>query len=319
MDRSDWMTTEETTKYLSIGKSKLYDLAQAGEIPRHKVGKAWKFHRNDLDAWVRASRSIEDFFTTVEYEIDENIELRDPQREGHAATLEHFGSSGEAAIIQLPVGCGKSGLIALVPFGLAHGHVLVISPNITIRDSLYADLNITDRRSCFWRKRSVLSPETMLAGPHVAVLDGKDANIHDCEKSHIVLTNIQQLASSADRWLPNFEDFFFDLILVDEGHHSAAKSWEKVFDRFPNAKVVSLTATPYRADDKEITGKLVYRYSFKRAMVKGYIKRLQAVYVAPSELTFTYEGDTKTHTLDEVLQLKEEEWFSRGVALSPGV
>ena len=316
MDRSDWMTTEETTKYLGIGKSKLYDLAKAGEIPRHKVGKAWKFHRHDLDAWVRASRSIEDFFTTVEYQIEENIELRDPQREAHAATVEHFGSSGDAAILQLPVGCGKSGLIALLPFGLAHGRVLVISPNITIRDSLYADLNISDRRRCFWRKHSVLSPQTMLAGPQVAVLDGKDANIHDCEKSQIVLTNIQQLASSADRWLPNFEDSFFDLILVDEGHHSAANSWEKVFDRFPHAKVVKLTATPFRADDREITGKLVYRYSFKRAMVKGYIKRLQAVYVAPSELTFTYEGDRKTHTLKEVLQLKEEEWFSRGVALS---
>ena len=311
------MTVEQTTGYLGIGKSKLYELAQAGEIPRHKVGKVWKFHRNDLDAWIRASRSIEDFFTTVEYEIDENTELRDPQREAHAATLEHFASSGEPAILQLPVGCGKSGLIALLPFGLAHGRVLVISPNITIRDSLFADLNITDRRNCFWRKRSVLSPETMLAGPHVAVLDGKEANIHDCEKSHIGLTNIQQLASSADRWLPNFEDSFFDLILVDEGHHSAAKSWEKVFDRFSNAKVVNLTATPYRADDKEIAGKLVYRYSFKRAMVKGYIKRLQAVYVAPSELTFTYKGDTKTHTLDEVLQLKEEDWFSRGIALSP--
>ena len=80
---------------------------------------------------------------------------------------------------------------------------------------------------------------------------------------------------------------------------------------------MNLTATPYRADDKEITGKLVYRYAFKRAMMKGYIKQLQAVYVAPSELTFTYAGDTKTHSFDEVLRLKEEEWFSRGVALSP--
>ena len=317
MARSEWMTAEETTSYLGIGKSKLYELAQAGEIPRHKVGKVWKFHRDDLDAWVRASRSIEEFFTTVHFDIEENTELRDPQREAHAATLEHFASSTEAAILQLPVGCGKSGLIALLPFGLAQGRVLVISPNITIRDSLFADLDIANRRTCFWRKRSVLSPETMLVGPHVALLDGKDANIHDCEKSHIVLTNIQQLASSADRWLPNFPDGFFDLILVDEGHHSAAKSWEKVFDRFPDAKVVNLTATPYRADAKEITGKLVYRYSFKRAMVKGYIKRLQAVYVAPSELTFTYEGDTRTHTLTEVLDLKEEEWFSRGVALSP--
>ena len=317
MERSAWMTAEETTQYLGVGKSKLYELAQAGEIPRHKVGKVWKFHRNDLDAWVRASRTIEDFFTTVENAIEENTELRDPQREAHAATLEHFVSSRQAAILQLPVGCGKSGVIALLPLGLAHGRVLVISPNLTIRDSLHANLNITDRRSCFWRKHSVLSPETMLAGPHVAVLSGQDANVHDCEKSHIVLTNIQQLASSADRWLPAFDEDFFDLILVDEGHHSAAKSWKKVFGRFPNAKVVNLTATPYRADDKEITGKLVYRYSFKRAMVKGYIKRLQAVYVAPSELTFTYKGATKTHTLDDVLELKEEEWFSRGVALSP--
>ena len=317
MEGSDWMTAEETAKYLGIGKSRLYELAQAGRIPRHKVGKVWRFHRVDVDAWVRASRSIEEFFATVEYDIDHNTELRDPQREAHAAAIEHFASSREPAILQLPVGCGKSGLIALLPFGLARGRVLVVSPNITIRDSLLADLNIADRRTCFWWKQSVLTRETMLAGPHVAVLDGKDANVHDCEGSHIVLTNIQQLASSADRWLPNFESDFFDLILVDEGHHSAAQSWEKVFDRFPNTKVVNLTATPYRADDREIAGKNVYRYSFKRAMVKGYIKRLQAVYVAPTELTFTYKGDTNTHTLDEVLQLKEEDWFSRGVALSP--
>lgn len=317
MDQSGWMTTDETALYLGIGKSKLYDLAQSGEIPRHKIGKVWKFHRNELDAWVRAGRPIEDFFTTVEYEIDNNIELRDPQREAHAATLGHFASSSDPAILQVPVGCGKSGVIALLPFGLARGRVLVISPNVTIRDSLYDNLNITDRRNCFWRKCSVLSHEAMLGGPYVAVLDSKSANIHDCQTAHVVLTNIQQLASSADRWLPKFDESFFDLILVDEGHHSAAQSWVKVFDRFPKAKVVNLTATPYRADDKEIAGKLVYRYSFKRAMVKGYIKRLQAVYVAPSELTFTYEGDTRTHDLEEVLELKEEDWFSRGIALSP--
>ena len=311
------MTVGEATRYLGIGKSKLYEFAQAGEIPRHKIGKMWRFHRNDLDAWVRAGRTIEDFFTTVAYEIEGNMELRDPQREAHAATLEHFASSSAPAIIQIPVGCGKSGVIALLPFGLARGRVLVISPNTTIRAGLKKDLDIARRQSCFWRKCSVLSPETMLAGPHVAVLDGQDANIHDCRKSHIVLANIQQLASSADRWLPAFDDDFFDLILVDEGHHSAAESWKKVFNRFPGAKIVSLTATPYRADNKEITGKLVYRYSFKRAVIKGYIKRLQAVYVAPSELTFTYKGDTRTHTLDEVLRLKEEDWFSRGVALSP--
>ena len=52
-------------------------------------------------------------------------------------------------------------------------------------------------------------------------------------------------------------------------------------------------------------------------MIKGYIKKLQAIYVAPEELYFTYEGDDYHHTLEEVLQLKEEVWFSRGVAMSP--
>lgn len=163
----------------------------------------------------------------------------------------------------------------------------------------------------------MLSSATMTAGPYVAVLDGRDANVHDCDGSHIVLTNIQQLASSADKWLPLFADNYFDLILVDEGHHNAAPSWKKVFEKFPNAKVVSLTATPFRSDSREIEGELVYRYSFKRAMLKGYIKRLQAIYVAPEEIYFTYAGDSRRHTLDEVLELKEEEWFSRGVALSP--
>lgn len=316
MTETEWMTIEEATRHLGIGKSRLYELAQAGEIPRHKVGKVWKFSRTEVDAWVRASRPLEEFFIAAEYDIDSNDELRDPQREAHAAAVSYFAQSSEPAIIQLPVGCGKSGLIALLPLGIAHGRVLIIAPNITIRDGLFKNLNITDRRNCFWRKHSVLSPETMLVGPHVAVLDGNDANIHDCVKSHLVLANIQQLAHSADRWLPQFGEDFFDLILVDEGHHSAAKSWRKVFDRFPNAKVVNLTATPYRADAKEINGNLIYRYSFKRAMVKGYIKRLQAVYVSPSELTFTYDGSTDAYTLEEVLELKEEDWFSRGVALS---
>jgi superfamily II DNA or RNA helicase len=156
----------------------------------------------------------------------------------------------------------------------------------------------------------------MMAGPFLAILDGKDANIHDCLKSHIVLTNIQQLASSADKWLPLFSEDFFDLILVDEGHHSAAESWKKVFERFPNAKVVNLTATPFRSDQKQIEGKFIYRYSFKRAMIKGYIKKLQVSYVAPDELYFTYKGDSSRHTLQEVMKLKDEDWFSKGVALS---
>ena len=44
------------------------------------------------------------------------------------------------------------------------------------------------------------------------------------------------------------------MIIVDEAHHSAAASWQRVIERFPNAKVMLITATPFRSDRQEIDG-----------------------------------------------------------------
>ena len=212
------------------------------------------------------------------------------------------------------MGCGKTGLIAILPFGIATGRVLVIAPNVTIRTVVARALDIANP-DCFWRKTRVLP--SVAEGPFCAILDGPDANIHDCTESHFVITNIQQLASSADRWLPQFPPGFFDMILVDEGHHNVAESWRKVFERFPDAKVVSLTATPFRSDGQRPTGEIVYRYLFTKAMLQGFIKQIDSISCAPAEIYFTYNGDARRHTLDEVLELREEAWFRRGVALAP--
>jgi DNA repair protein RadD len=89
-----------------------------------------------------------------------------------------------------------------------------------------------------------------------------------------------------------------------------------VFEAFPEAKVVSLTATPFRADGAEVEGDVVYTYWFREAMRRGYIKDIRSENVAPAELYFTYQGESRHHTLDEVLELREEDWFSKGVALA---
>jgi len=280
------------------------------------VGKIWRFSQEEVDVWIRTNKPIKEFFISVDFNIDENLKLRVPQREAYDAVYDYFSSGGDKAIIQLPVGCGKSGLISILPFGISKGRVLVIAPNLTIKDELVKTLDITNKRECFWLKCNILSKDVMITGPYLAILDSMDSNIHDCDQSHFVITNIQQLASSADKWLPQFDDDYFDMILVDEGHHNAAPSWKKVFKKFPNAKVISLTATPFRSDDKLLEGQLIYKYPFKSSMIKGYIKKLQAVYVTPEELYFTYKGEEKHYTLEDVLSLKEEDWFSRGVALA---
>jgi type I site-specific restriction endonuclease len=77
----------------------------------------------------------------------------------------------------------------------------------------------------------VLADADMIAGPYVCTLES--GNVSVCEQSHIILTNIQQLAANAEKWLDHFPMDFFDLIIVDEAHHGAASSWKLVFSKFP--------------------------------------------------------------------------------------
>jgi DNA repair protein RadD len=317
----EFLRIGDAAKYVGVSAQTLRRWDSEGRLSAvRQPGNRYRYYRRaDLEPFRLEYQAAEttdpgQLFQRANADIEANQLLREPQREAHQYVREHFAQNDTPAIVQIPVGCGKTGIMATLPFGVASGQVLVITPNLTIRKGVASALDIASRE-CFWAKTRVL-PD-FADGPYFAVLDSHDANLHDCAESHFVVTNIQQLASSADRWLPQFPPNFFNLILVDEGHHAAAASWQKVFRRFPGAKVVSLTATPFRADEQPLEGDLVYRYPFARAMMNGFIKQIHSRNVAPSELYFTLGGETQRHTLDEVLELREEQWFRRGVALSP--
>ena len=310
-----WIGTDEAAEYLGMSKTKLYEFTREGRIPTKRVGKKWMYDRAELAEWMHAIQRLEDFFQDTPANIEANPKLRDPQRDAYIQAAAYFQRGGKNALIQIPVGCGKSGLAAILPFGIAEGRVLVIAPNLTIKDELNKAFDITNKQKCFWRQRGVLEDRHMMGGPYVCTLDA--GNLSVCEKSHIVVTNIHQFGTNAEKWLTKFPEDFFDLIVVDEAHHGPAASWKRVVERFPNAKVANLTATPFRSDRQKLEGELIFRYPFKSASIKGYVKKLKASYAAPSELTFTMKGEERTCTLEEVLEMKEDEWFSRGVALSP--
>ncbi|MER8700359.1 DEAD/DEAH box helicase family protein [Mesorhizobium sp. M1273] len=322
-DRPDFLSLADAADYVGVSKDTLRRWDAAEKLkPVRRPGSGYRFYRRaDLEPfrleYKRAEQAVSDdehLFQTLTADIEANVLVREPQQGAHKAVRTHFAASNEPVILQIPVGCGKTGVIATLPFGIAQGRALVITPNLTIRKGVAEALDITNPKN-FWRRAAVL--HDFSAGPFRAVLDGVDANLHDCNDSQFVVTNIHQLASSADRWLPQFPPNYFDIIMVDEGHHNVAASWTKVFEKFPNAKVVSLTATPFRGDGTRPLGKVIYRYPYTRAMVKGYIKQIHSRNVAPSELYFTYRDDTRRHTLEEVMTLRENAWFRRGVALAP--
>ena len=257
------------------------------------------------------NKDIGRFFSDTEVSVWQNQSLRIPQIDGYFAIRDHFKSSDDPCYVQLPVGCGKTGLMGMSPFGIAKGRVLIIAPNLTIRDNIRRELNVGDP-NCFYSKRGVFAPKD---GPYVSELK-TGANIHDCDAAHIVVANIHQFSGAQNRWYEALPADYFDMILVDEGHHNVADTWKRLFAFFDKAKVISFTATPMRADGQVVSGTRVYRFGYARSMIMGFISQIDALFVRPEEITFTAEGETKTLGISEIMQMREKDWFSRGVALS---
>ena len=311
-----WLSIEEASKHVGIGKTVLYGLARQGRIPAFRVGKKWTFEKSRLDAWARSKHSPETFLTSLECNIEANARLNEPQRESYLRTNEFFQAGKSRAILQIPPGCGKTGLISILPFGLAKGRVLVVAPNAMAKDRLYEAMDTTNR-SCFWRKTGVLTDAQMASGPVVSTLDG--GNLSGAAQSHIFITDIQQLSTDVEQRMEQLPTTFFDLIVVDEAHRAdASGNWQKVLEKFSTAKRIGLTATPLRSVSSEVDGELAYRYPFRNAALKGYIKRLKASYVAPPTVELGFrDSHGRLYELNEVLELKEADWLSRGVALTP--
>jgi len=49
-----WMSVDEIAAYLGVSKDTVYTWANERRMPGHRVGRLWKFKRDEVDAWVRA-------------------------------------------------------------------------------------------------------------------------------------------------------------------------------------------------------------------------------------------------------------------------
>lgn len=259
---------------------------------------------------------IKDYFQTTEVNILTNVELREPQIEAYVEAYNHFATNKEDthAIIVLPTGCGKTGLISILPYGISEGRVLIIAPQLTILDTIEESLDSGSANN-FWSKRGIIKNPNDL--PVVVKYEGRETRSEHLEQANIVLANIQKLQARNEMALLNqYDSDFFDMIIIDEAHHSEARTWIENLQHFSKAKVVKITATAYRTDGKRLVGQLIYKYKLSQAMSQGYVKSLEKFDFIPDDPQFTIEDDDKLYSLEEVLELKDEDWISRSVTLS---
>ncbi len=47
-----WLTLEQIAEYLQMSTSSIYKMTQAGKIPSYRVGRQWRFKKEEIDKWV---------------------------------------------------------------------------------------------------------------------------------------------------------------------------------------------------------------------------------------------------------------------------
>jgi superfamily II DNA or RNA helicase len=120
---------------------------------------------------------------------------------------------------------------------------------------------------------------SQLEVPHGLIAAGKTA-----DHSHLTqVASVQTLIRRLDHVRPP------DLIVIDEAHHATAGAWATVLARWPNARVLGVTATPQRLDGKglgEVFDDLIRGPEVTKLIEGGYL--CKPVYYAPK--TVSMEG-----------------------------
>ncbi len=101
------------------------------------------------------------------------------------------------------------------------------------------------------------------------------------------------------KFIKNFPEIFFDLIVIDEAHRGSAaddSAWREILEYFNAATQVGMTATPKQetgADNIEYFGDPIYTYSLKQGIEDGFLAPYRVIRVTldtDAEGFRTYSG-----------------------------
>lgn len=86
----------------------------------------------------------------------------------------------------------------------------------------------------------------------------------------VVSASVQSIVRRLSRFKPND----FDMIICDEAHHAAAKTYRKIFDYFKPRLLLGFTATPNRADNvrlDDVFSEIIFSRDLRWGIKNGYL------------------------------------------------
>ena len=122
----------------------------------------------------------------------------------------------------------------------------------------------------------------------------------------VVVESIQKLSrAEAGDALPGH---CFSLVVVDEAHHALAKTYRMLWERWPQARFLGLTATPCRLNGAAFTDLfdvLLQSYSIQEFIDKGWLSDFEYVSASPGSMVLRQVRTFKKRGADGDYQVKE--------------
>ena len=184
--------------------------------------------------------------------MPENYRLRDYQLEiitrVHQAWNQH-----RSVMVQMPTGTGKTHVLASIVYAFS-GRVLIVAHRIELIEQINAIVDVF---------RSFAPTQDDIGG-------------------RIRVESIQTVSRRIDSF-----DFQPDLIIIDEAHHALAKTYRTLWEKWPEAKFLGLTATPCRMNRVGFTDlfdTLVSSWSIAEFIRKGVLSPFDYVSIRPDSV-----------------------------------
>ena len=142
----------------------------------------------------------------------------------------------------------------------------------------------------------------------------------DMEKEHVVVESIQKLSrilgqtDNISRLMSDgrskMEDVPFSpsLVIIDEAHHALAKTYRMLWERWPKAKFLGLTATPCRLNNEgflDLFQTMVQSHSIQEFIQMGWLSDFDYVTAEPDNPILKQVGSLKKRGVDGDYQTKE--------------